>query len=122
MAKKKPGPKEPDRFSWLEKYPEDIPLDEDNQAARKRGYDEDGIRAMMAAACIKAIADYKHLTDLNRPLSKAEKERKEECLDFFADDYFQYFTNQMPLREITKIIARYPSNHIHSIWRKVTNC
>ena len=50
------------RKKWLAEHPEDLPLDAENQMWRQRGWDDDGIRQLYAAICLRVCIDYKNAT------------------------------------------------------------
>ena len=110
-----------DRKRWLEAHPEDIPLDEENQMWRRQGYDNDGIRQLFAAICLRVCIDYKNAT-LNRNVDgKTPEETIEDCRKFFKEDIFQFFVNRIPVEEIERTIRATPKDAIHSIWRNHEN-
>lgn len=115
MARPKRTTKEPGRFEWLKMYPEMQWLDDENMAVRAAGFDNDGIRSLMAAICMKAIIDYKNV--INRNDEEAMK-IKEECLDFFDGEMFQFYVNGMEVEEIVGILARMPKETLHRFYRQ----
>ena len=78
--------------------------------------DNDGIRQLLAMACLLACSDYK----------KAVKNKKEkvikECREFFASDYFQFFVNySIPPEEIEKILLEKEGIGISYLRKNVKN-
>ena len=93
-----------DRKKWLEMYPEDKPIDDENMQARARGYDDMAFRQLMAAIGVRAVADYK-LASLGKSVDKVPSEAvMEECHAYFMDDYFQFFVNRIKVEKIEEII------------------
>lgn len=106
------------RETWLKAHPEDQWLDDENQAARKRGFHNDDARQLMAAMCLKAIVDYKKAS-MNKRVDYTDPQIiMDECHCFFKDEIFQHFVNRMPVEEIESIIRATPEGAIHSIWKR----
>ena len=115
LARPKGTTKEPGRFEWLKMFPEMQWLDDENMAVRAAGFDNDGVRSLMAAICMKAIIDYKNV--INRNDEEAIK-IKEECLEFFDSEMFQFYVNGMEVEEVVGIIARMPRELLHRFYRQ----
>ena len=110
-----------DRFSWLKQHPEDIPMDEENQALRNRGFDDDGFRALMAAICLRTCSDYQKISR-GKTVHAWEPAAMTalECRIFFNGDMMKYFTNGMKAEEVMKHIRSMPEDQsIHAIWRRM---
>lgn len=106
------------RFSWLKNHPEDLPIDEENQKSRKRGFDIDGFRGLIAAICLRACIDYKKATEGKTVDCKKPERTIADCHKFFDGDMFQFFVNRIPVSEIERMIRSTPSGAIHWVWRK----
>ena len=107
------------RTRWLDAHPEDIPMDEENMAARRRGYDDEGLRSLMAAIGIRAVVDYSKaynniVVEHNGKLEN-NKDIIEDCRAFFEDEFMQFFTNGMSSKEIEEIIKKTPAIKFRSI-------
>lgn len=87
------------RYGYLEKYP-DSEEDRENQAARARGYDDDGIRLLLTAVSLQAVMDYRKALRGKGLAGGSATDLKEDCDAFFQDEFFQYFVNGMKLEEI----------------------
>lgn len=92
--------KAPNRFSWLKNHPEDIPLDKENQEARKK-YNDDALRDLCVAICRDACCDYAQSLKLNPTPS-------EDCIDFLNDDIFRYLFPRVKLEEAIEILRAAP--------------
>jgi hypothetical protein len=106
----------PTRAGYLKKYhdPETLALDAENQAARLRGYDDDGIRQLMAAISLQAILDYKKACTRGKAIKgRSATDMKQECDAFFKDEFFQYFVNGMKLEEIHEWIDKLEKDNYH---------
>lgn len=106
----------PTRAGYLKKYhdPETLALDAENQAARLRGYDDDGIRQLMAAISLQAILDYKKSCTRGKAIKgRSATDMKQECDAFFKDEFFQYFVNGMKLEEIHEWIDKLEKDNYH---------
>ena len=100
------------REKWLAKHPEDKSIDDENMAARRRGYDNADVRQLMAAICLRAVVDYKKAID------KPEMTKVvDTCHDFFKSEIFQFFVHGMEVEKIEKTIEETPMSLIHSIWK-----
>lgn len=123
----KPKPKKPpeikevyDAVKWLKKHPEDIPMAKENLAARDKGYDNDAVRNLMAAICLRACADYKAVLSGKRPEKLMNPELvMKDCHDFFSGDIFQFFINRMSVEEIEKTIRATPDGAISELMDKL---
>lgn len=109
------------RKQWLEKHPEDRWIDDENQYYRRKGFDDDGLRCLMAAICLKACADYQRTLE-----GKTWEEKmppylaQVECRRFFDTEMMQYFTNGMDSKDIAKDIRSLPQGYkINAIWRSI---
>lgn len=109
------------RKKWLAEHPEDLPLDAENQMWRQRGWDDDGIRQLYAAICLRVCIDYKNATLGKNVDGKSPEDTIKDCQRFFSEDMFQFFVNRIPVPEIEKIIRATPKGAIHSIWRNHEN-
>lgn len=96
-------------------------MDEENQKARQRGFDNDGFRALIAAVCLRSCADYKKASVGKNVDGKHPDKILRECRKFFDDDMFQFFVNGMPVAEIERCIRATPEGAIHAIWCKNEN-
>lgn len=114
-----PVTKEHNAVTWLMQHPEDIPLARENLAYRDKGFDNDGIRQMMAAMCLKACIDYKHATSPYVIGTKKGEHTIDDCRKFFGGDIFQFFVNGMKVEEIEKHIRRTPEGAIQSMWKNM---
>ena len=114
-----------DRLSWLKCHPEDAGIDAENMRARRRGYEDDDIRNLLSAICLRAVIDYKKLTNIPKYETKKQREFREKNLkelrQFFQGEIFQYFVGDMDVRDIVRIIASTPKGKIHSVWRFAEN-
>lgn len=109
-----------DAVKWLEWHPEDIPLARDNLNARDRGYDNDAVRNLMAAICLRTCADYKIVTSGKSATKIGDPELvKEDCHKFFGSDMFQFFINRMNVEDIENHIKNTPSDAITAILKKL---
>ena len=100
------------REKWMAKHPEDKWLDDENMAARQRGYDDQDFRQLMAAICLRAVVDYKKAyQDPNKT------DVIDNCHEFFKSEMFQYFVNGMEVSKIERIIEEAPPGVIHNIWK-----
>lgn len=123
----KPKPKKPpeikevyDAVKWLKKHPEDIPMAKENLAARDKGYDNDAVRNLMAAICLRACADYKAVLTGHRPEKMMDPELiRKDCHKFFSSDIFQFFINRMSVEEIEKTIEATPDGAISELMNKL---
>ena len=107
-----------DAVGWLQQHPEDIPMARENLAARDRGYDDDGIRHLFAAVCLRACVDYKSAT-MGRPVDKKDPDwTVDDCKRFFRSEIFQYFINRVPPEEVERTIRATPKDAIQNIWSK----
>lgn len=107
-----------DRHTWLKEHPEDIVIDNENMAARTRGYDDNGLRSLMAAMCLRTIIDYKNAVEgktYNTPTQKNLVAIIENCEEAFTDDLFAFFTNGLSPDEIRSVIINTPKEDIHAI-------
>ena len=109
------------RFKWLAKHPEDKPMDEENQKSRQNGFDNDGFRALIAAVCLRACADYKKASVGKSIEGKDPDKVIRDCRKFFGEDMFQFFVNGMSVAEIERCIRATPEGSIHAIWCKNEN-
>ena len=118
------GSKQMDRKEWLKYHPEDIPLDQENMAARQRGWDNDGFRSLIAAVCLRTVIDYKNALTKDTyyidgrqyaPTSKKTERIIESCEEAFADDLFEFFTNGIDPKDIAKIIQDTPGEKLRGI-------
>ena len=107
------------RKPWLRKHPEDLELDAENMYARMRGFDNGGIRNLMAAICLTACSDYQ------RALQGKTYERatppyivKVECERHFDSEMMNFFTNRMDAEEIGDFIKKLPPKMSLSIFIK----
>ena len=109
------------RHTWLAKHPDDRPMDIENQKARQRGFDNDGFRALIAAVCLRACADYKKASVGKKVDGKHPDKVLRDCRRFFGEDMFQFFVNGMTVAEIERYIRATPEGSIHAIWCKNEN-
>lgn len=101
------------REKWLNIHPEDKYIDDENIAARTKGYDDQDIRQLMAAICLRAVVDYKNA--YNKP---DMVDVVDSCHDFFGSEMFQFFVNGMDVAKVEKAIEDAPKSMIHNIWRQ----
>jgi len=106
-----------DAVRWIKCHPEDIPLARENLAARDRGYDNDGLRQLMAAISLRAVTDYSlatkgiHVDHTFPPITI------EECERFFESDIFDFFINRINKDEVKKHIRGMNPEMIRAIWK-----
>lgn len=108
-----------DAVTWLQSHPEDIPTARENLQARDKGFDNDNVRQLMAAICLKACVDYKYAISRGVRDTKYGQRMMEDCHKFFEGDIFQFFVNGMSVDEIEKYIRATPEDSIKSIWKKM---
>lgn len=87
------------RYGYLEKYP-NCAEDRENQIARAKGYDDDGIRLLLTAVSLQAVMDYRKALNGHGLHGSSATDLKKDCDAFFMDEFFQYFVNGMKLEEI----------------------
>ena len=107
-----------DAVTWCMFHPKDIPMARENLASRERGFDNEGVRQLMAAMCLKACVDYKR-TISSRIIKESSIGQRtlKECREFFAGDIFQFFTNGMPVDEIEQHIREAPDVSIERMFK-----
>ncbi len=104
------------RKKWLNKHPEDNVIDEENMRSRLIGWDNDGVRGLMAAVCLHTVIDYKRAT-LGKIVDDHYPEAvMDQCEAFFQDDIFQHFVNGMKLEEIKERIGKMTLREVRSIY------
>ena len=101
-----------DAVSWLKNHPEDIPLARENLAARDKGYDNDGLRQLLAAVCLRACADYKLATCGVHVRQRDPEVVIEDCHKFFDSDIFNIFINRISREEVERTIRSSPKGAI----------
>lgn len=85
----------------------------ENLNARDTGYANEDVKQLMAAICLRACVDYKKAT---MPLVRDTylgKRTLKDCRKFFGSDIFQYFVNDMPVREVEKVLRKTPLNRMN---------
>lgn len=92
--------------TWIKAYPEYTQMARENLAARDKGYDDDGIKGLMAAMCLQACEDYRTATTKYTKNTKIGKETQKDCEKFFSGDIFQYFVNGMSVKDIKRMIKK----------------
>ena len=109
------------RKKWLTAHPEDQWIDDENQAWRQHGWDNDGIRQLFAAICLRVCIDYKNASMGRNVDGRPAEEVLDDCRKFFKEEIFQFFVNRIPVEEIERTIRATPKDAIHSIWRNHEN-
>lgn len=118
MAHKPKEHEKYNRFSWLLEHPEDKPLDEENQRVRKKGFEDDDARNLMAAICLRACIDYKAASTGVEIDGYLPEKTLKDCHEFFQSEMFQYFAKGMPATEVEKLIRSTPKGQLHILWKE----
>ena len=107
------------RKQWLAKHPEDIEMDAENMYSRQKGWDEDGIRNLMAAICLTACSDYQRaIRGKSYEAATPPYVVKVECERHFNSEMMNFFTNGMEAEEIAEDIKKLPPKMSLSIFIK----
>lgn len=116
---KQPFTREVGAVDWLKSHPEDIPIAKENLYYRDKGFDNDGVRNLFAAICLRACIDYSKASRGVYVGNKAPGVVMEDCHNFFGNDIFQFFVNRIPVSEVERSLKSIPNGGIQDIWKKL---
>lgn len=86
-------------------------------------YDDEGIRRLMAAVCLRGIADYRKAVKRiwlcrNGDVRRDAERRKAECEQFFDSGMFTEITGMSGKEEAVRAILRIPNGYESALERR----
>lgn len=89
-------------------------MDRENKAMRP-GYDDKGVRELMAAICLQAAVDYKQASIGKRPGGRDSWKVMRECEHFFETNFFRDTVRVQNRKKIIEKILAIPDDFVDYI-------
>lgn len=104
------------RKTWLEKHPEDIVIDRENQAARIHGYENDDVRRLFAAIAMQTCMDYKDALKTDSKFTEEYRmDEQRDCMKAFGEEHFQTLLGGISPEQIARSIRDVPESKLRNL-------